>query len=65
MSQIHFKMTLEEANLVFKGLGYLPFKDVYELIGNLNEQANAQLQKNQSFPDNLEEWQENKNIKKS
>ncbi len=43
MSQLHFQMTLEEANLVFKGLGLLPFKDVYELIGKLNEQANEQL----------------------
>ncbi len=44
MPQLHFQMSLEEANLVFKALGELPFKDVFELIGKLNEQANAQLQ---------------------
>jgi hypothetical protein len=44
MPQLHFQMSLEEANLVFKALGELPFKDVFELIGKLNEQANTQLQ---------------------
>lgn len=42
-SLIRFDVTLEEANLIFKALGKLPFADVYELIGKLNEQANIQL----------------------
>lgn len=40
---IQFLVTLEEANLIFKALGKLPFADVYALIGKLNEQANNQL----------------------
>jgi|JI81BgreenRNA_FD_contig_31_4809112_length_687_multi_2_in_0_out_0_2 hypothetical protein len=43
--QIVFQMTLEEANLIFKALGKLPFEQVYELIGKLNQQANEQLGK--------------------
>jgi hypothetical protein len=40
---ITFQVTLEEANLIFKSLGKQPFETVYELIGKLNDQANAQL----------------------
>lgn len=43
---IQLNITLEEANLIFKALGTLPFSEVYELIGKLNEQANQQLQSN-------------------
>lgn len=40
---IQLEITLQEASLIFKALGNLPFADVYELIGKLNAQANAQL----------------------
>ncbi|EAY25089.1 hypothetical protein [Microscilla marina] len=40
---IHFQITLDEANVIFKALGQMPFADVYALIGKLNEQANRQL----------------------
>lgn len=43
MQEVTIKITLEELNLVFKALGNEPFKDVYELIGKLNEQTNSQL----------------------
>lgn len=43
MKKLHLTVTVEEGNLIFKGLSKLPFEDVYELIGNLNEQANEQL----------------------
>lgn len=49
---IQFNVTVEEANLLFKALGNLPFKDVYELIGKLNEQANHQL-KNRNSKDSF------------
>lgn len=39
---IRFDLTIEEANLIFSALGKLPFNQVYELIGKLNAQANAQ-----------------------
>jgi hypothetical protein len=40
---INFLLTIEEANKIFKALGNLPFTEVYELIGKLNDQANKQL----------------------
>jgi hypothetical protein len=43
MKTIDFKLTIDEANLLFKALGRMPFAEVYELIGKLNEQANRQL----------------------
>ena len=46
MKKIQFSVTVEEGNLIFKGLSKLPFEEVYELIGKLNEQANHQLQAN-------------------
>lgn len=41
--KVTFTLSIEEANKVFKALSALPFSDVYELIGKLNEQANQQL----------------------
>lgn len=41
--ELILKVTVEEGNMIFKGLGKLPFEDVFELIGKLNEQANHQL----------------------
>ena len=43
MKKIQLSVTVEEGNLIFKGLSKLPFEEVYELIGKLNEQANHQL----------------------
>jgi len=43
MKELDFKISLAEANLIFKALGKMPFEDVYELIGKLNKQANQQL----------------------
>jgi hypothetical protein len=45
VQEVVFQLTLEEANLIFKALGKLPFEQVYELIGKLNQQANEQLGK--------------------
>ncbi|MCU0433363.1 MAG: hypothetical protein MUC87_07925 [Bacteroidia bacterium] len=50
MKKINLTLTIDEANLIFKALGRLPFNEVYELIGKLNEQANAQLTANGSQP---------------
>ncbi|MCX2742691.1 hypothetical protein OO013_02375 [Mangrovivirga sp. M17] len=44
--EITLKVTVEEGNMIFKGLGKLPFEEVYELIGKLNDQANRQLAEN-------------------
>jgi hypothetical protein len=43
--ELNLKISLEEANLILKALGNLPFSQVYELIGKINEQANEQLKK--------------------
>jgi hypothetical protein len=40
---VKFELTIDEANVIFKALGRLPFNEVYALIGKLNEQANQQL----------------------
>ena len=46
MKTVTFTVTIDEANLLFKSLGKLPFEQVYALIGKLNEQANQQLSGN-------------------
>ncbi len=51
--EVTFKMTIEEANLIFKALGGLPFSDVYEVIGKLNEQANIQLKESNMNGSNI------------
>ncbi|QCK14534.1 hypothetical protein [Mangrovivirga cuniculi] len=47
--ELILKVTVEEGNMIFKGLGKLPFEEVYELIGKLNEQANHQLADNSNI----------------
>lgn len=51
--QVTFTLTLDEANKIFKALGALPFSEVYELIGKLNEQANRQLSEKQNTTNNF------------
>jgi len=41
--QIVFSTSIAEANLIIKALSNMPFKDVFEIIGKLNQQANEQL----------------------
>lgn len=43
--KLQFEVELDEANLILKALGKLPFEEVYDLIGKLNSQANNQLNK--------------------
>ncbi len=44
MSDLGFKVTVDEANLILEGLGYLPFAKVYALVEKLQLQAKEQLQ---------------------
>lgn len=46
MKELTFKLTIEEANLVLEGLGTMPFKTVFALIGKIQNQAAAQLNEN-------------------
>lgn len=43
MKKIKLELTLDQVNLILQALGDLPFKEVYELIGAINAQANVQL----------------------
>lgn len=38
---VSLDLTLEQADLILEGLSELPFKQVFELIGHLNQQAQA------------------------
>ena len=42
--KINVVLTVEQLQLVINALGQQPFHQVYELIGELNDQVNAQLQ---------------------
>jgi len=44
MEKITLSLTLDEANLLLKALGEMPFREVFELIGKIQQQANQQLQ---------------------
>ncbi|WP_162441252.1 hypothetical protein [Rhodocytophaga rosea] len=50
MKKVTFTVSIEEASTIFKALGKLPFAEVYELIGKLNEQANEQLSQPPASP---------------
>lgn len=43
MKELNFTLSIDEANLIFKALGRMPFNEVYSLIGKMNAQANEQL----------------------
>ncbi len=45
MDNINIELSIDEINLIIKTLAKEPFKDVYELIGKINEQADDQLKK--------------------
>ncbi|MEW9552240.1 hypothetical protein [Nonomuraea sp. NPDC050783] len=44
--QISLSLTVAEANAVLDALGRLPYVQVYELIGTIQEQAQTQLRPN-------------------
>ncbi len=43
MQELELKVTVDEANLILEALGNMPFKQVYALVGKIQEQANRQL----------------------
>jgi hypothetical protein len=45
MKEINFTVTIEEANLILKGIGLLPFAEVYQLVAKLQQQAGRQLER--------------------
>ena len=44
MKEIQLTITIDEANLILEGLGGMPFKRVFGLIGKIQQQAGEQLQ---------------------
>jgi len=45
MKEINFTVTVEEANLILRGIGLLPFAEVYQLVAKLQQQAGRQLER--------------------
>jgi hypothetical protein len=43
MKEIQLVLTVDEVNIIFNALSNRPFKEVFELIGKINEQAAPQL----------------------
>lgn len=39
---IQLNLKVEEVNIILQALGSLPFNQVFELIGEIHDQANAQ-----------------------
>ncbi len=48
--ELNLTLTLEEVNFVIRALSERSFKDVYELIGKINMQANSQLMAQNTTP---------------
>lgn len=44
MSTIRIELGVDDVNLVLEALGKLPFVQVYQLIGRIQSQAQAQVQ---------------------
>ncbi|MCT4697288.1 MAG: hypothetical protein V3581_00300 [Candidatus Cardinium sp.] len=43
---IALRLSIDEVNIIIKALSEKPFREVYELIGNIHTQSNAQLKRN-------------------
>lgn len=43
MNDLRFTLTINEANLVLKALGTLPYQDVYKLVEKIQAQASLQI----------------------
>ncbi len=42
-TRLKLELSLSEVNQILDALGHLPYRDVYELIGSLQDQAQRQL----------------------
>lgn len=43
MNDLRFTLTINDANLVLKALGNLPYQEVYKLVEKIQAQANLQI----------------------
>ncbi len=46
MEQIKLTLSIDEANTVLEALGQMPYKSVYQLVSNIQQQAGQQMKKN-------------------
>jgi len=46
---IHLDLSLDEVNLILEGLGEMPFRRVFQLIGRIQGSARAQIQETDSL----------------
>lgn len=51
MKEINFTVTIDEANLILKGIGLLPFAEVYQLVAKLQQQAGPQIDRDRASGD--------------
>lgn len=58
---IELKLTLEEANMVLKGLGKLPAEESMKVIQNIVQQGNAQMPVEQPAQEDVVESKKEKN----
>lgn len=43
LKPINLSVTIDEANLILRGIGQLPFAEVYQLVAKVQHQASQQL----------------------
>jgi len=53
MPELELKLTLQEINVLLEALGGLPYKQVYQLVAKIQQQAQAQLQENSPASENV------------
>lgn len=51
MKEINLKLTLDEASVILKALGNMPFVQVQQLIVKIQTQAQKQLKEDEKKPD--------------
>ena len=45
MKEINFNVTIDEANLILRSIGLMPFAEVYQLVAKLQQQAGQQVER--------------------
>ena len=52
MQTVQLQLTLAEVNLILEALSEKSYKQVYQLVGKIQQQAEAQLQERPPYPNN-------------
>ena len=53
MPELELKLTLPEINTLLEALGGLPYKQVYQLVAKIQQQAQAQLHQTEAASGNV------------